>query len=149
MIVFDLQRIRIEKNLTQKKVAELTGFPQSFISVIERGKASAPEGFINKVAELFDIDNIEDYTKEVANIVVREQKKRAQANKGGNDVSGMSSFVDPVVAPVQVGASIEQTNVAKLIDLLEKKERKIEKLERENERLREQLLALLTEGKAK
>ena len=137
---FDLQRIRIEKNLTQKKVAELTGYPQGFVSVIERGKASAPEAFINKVCEVFGVDNKDDYVKEVANITIRKTKN-AKSSKDSTDISEKktSPVADPVVSMV---GSPEQSLYSRFLDLLEKKERKIESLEREIERLKSENLDL-------
>ena len=142
---FDLQRIRIEKNLTQKRVSELTGYPQGFISEIERGLSSAPTGFINKVRDVFGIDNIEDYISEVANIVIREQKK-SKSKKKSTDIStevGIASAAD--VEPA-TSAMLEQSNVSRFLDLLAKKERKIEKLEQQIERLQAEI-NLLKEDK--
>ena len=130
MRVLDLQRIRSEKNISQVKVAELTGYPQGFVSVIERGKASAPEAFIEKVASVLGVENITDYVSEVANPNLKKKmNKRAkgvdQANDSIPDVADMASVVSP-----------EQAIVSNFLDLLKKKEERIEKLEAENEQLK-------------
>ena len=130
MRVLDLQRIRSEKNISQVKVAELTGYPQGFVSVIERGKASAPEAFIEKVASVLGVENITDYVSEVANPNLKKKmNKRAQGiDKAADsipDVVDMASVVSP-----------EQAIVSNFLDLLKKKEERIEKLEAENEQLK-------------
>lgn len=133
MRVLDLQRIRSEKNISQLKVAELTGYPQSFVSVIERGKASAPEAFIEKVASVLGVENIEDYVSEVANPNLKKKMaKRAKATEEKQPVPtdgvGMASMVSP-----------EQTIVSDFLELLKKKEEKIEILEAEIEELKQEL----------
>ena len=135
---FDLQRIRTEHNLTQKKVAELTGYPQGFVSVIERGKASAPEAFIEKVREIFGIEEISSYVKEVANITIKKPKKSQDDTNISKDRSiQQKAEIDP-----NLTVSPEQSIVTKFLELLSQKERKIEKLEAEIEALRNEVLTL-------
>ena len=130
MRVLDLQRIRSEKNISQVKVAELTGYPQGFVSVIERGKASAPEAFIEKVASVLGVENITDYVSEVANPNLKKKmNKRAKGVDQSNDSI-------PDVADMASAASPEQAIVSNFLDLLKKKEEKIERLEAENEQLK-------------
>ncbi len=131
MRVLDLQRIRLEKNISQVKLAELTDYPQSFISVIERGKASAPQELIDKVVSIFGIENIEDYISEVAN----PNLKKKVAKRGKRD--GKSA--DPADDIDTAGASPEQAIVSNFLELLKKKEEKIEKLEEEIEELKKEL----------
>ena len=57
----DLQRIRVEANITQKQLSELTCYPQSFISKMERGLVAVPEPFIEKVEKVLGIEDIEPY----------------------------------------------------------------------------------------
>lgn len=129
MRVFDLQRIRLEKKISQVKLAELTDYPQSFISVIERGKASAPQELIDKVVSIFAIENIDDYISEVANPNLK--KKVAKRTKRDGKPA----------APADDAVSTEQAIVSNFLELLKKKEEKIEKLEAENEQLRQELAA--------
>ena len=135
MRVLDLQRIRAEKKLSQVKVAELTGYPQSFISVIERGKASAPQEFIDRVAEVLGVANIEDYISEAANPNLKK-KIAKRANGGEKQQVSMPDDIDPTSA-----ASLEQAIVSNFLELLKKKEEKIEKLEAEIEELKQELAA--------
>ncbi len=129
MRVLDLQRIRLEKKITQVKLAELTNYPQSFISVIERGKAAAPQELIDKVASIFGIENIEDYISEVAN----PNLKKKVAKRTKRDGKSAAAADDAV--------STEQAIVSNFLELLKKKEERIEKLEAENEALRKELAA--------
>ena len=75
----NIQRIRSEKKITQKELAEKTGFPQGYISKMERGIVSTSEMFINKVKEVFAIENID----ETCNILgVHRHTLRRYTNKG-------------------------------------------------------------------
>lgn len=130
MRVLDLQRIRLEKNISQVKLAELTGYPQSFISVIERGKASAPQELIDKVVAIFNIPTIEDYISEVANPNLKKKVAKRTKRDGNSTVPA-----DDAVSP-------EQAIVSNFLELLKKKEEKIEKLEAENEALKEEIARL-------
>lgn len=140
----DLQRIRIEHNLTQKKVAELTGYPQGFVSEIERGKASAPMPFIEKVSELFGIEDISTYIKEVANITIKRKKK----SQSSTDISTDRPMQPTAEIDPNLTVSPEQSIVTKFLELLSQKERKIEKLEAEIEALRNEVMTL-KEGTSK
>ena len=135
---FDLQRIRIEHNLTQKKVAELTGYPQGFVSVIERGKASAPEAFIEKVRELFGIEDISSYIKEVANITIKKTKQ----SQASTDISADRAVQKVAEISPNVAVSPEQSIVTRFLELLTQKEAKIARLEAEIERLRNENFTL-------
>lgn len=138
MILFDLQSIRKEKKITQQKLAELVQYPQGFISEIESGKASAPQTFIKKVAEVLKIKNIDDYVKDIPNIAVNRKKKTKNKTNISTDIIGTDFPVQPQISNV----SAEQSIISKFLELLQKKEEKIEKLEAENRLLRDELLAL-------
>lgn len=108
----DIQKIRAERKMTQKELSRLTGYPQGFISKMESGKVSTPEPFIEKVKEVLNIKDIDQYV----------------------------SF-DPVAAEeaVEPSNTLEMTDkmmIQRLFNLLEKREARIEKLERENDELR-------------
>ena len=133
MRVLDLQRIRLEKKITQVKLAELTNYPQSFISAIEHAKAAAPQELINKVVSIFGIENIDDYISEVANPNLK--KKVAKRTKR----DGKSA------APADDAVSTEQAIVTNFLELLKKKEERIEKLEAEIEALKQELARLKNE----
>ena len=132
MRVLDLQRIRSEKNLSQIKVAKLTAYPQSFISVVERGKVSAPLEFIDKVASVLGVENIDDYISEVPNPNLK--KKLAKRAKSARKAASTPEDIDAAVL-----SSPERAIVSSFLDLLKKKEEKIEKLESEIEELKKEL----------
>ncbi len=133
----DLQRIRQEQKVTQLQLSELTGYPQSFISQIERGKVSVPMSFIKKLGEEFHIDNMDDY---VTYIDITKPNKSA----------GVSELVQ---APVQdqkpevevqqePSTSTEKATIDRLVELLERSEQRNEKLEKEVASLRAEIEAL-------
>ena len=47
--LFDLHRFRTERNISQKDLAIATRRSQSFLSVIEHGKRSAPKAFLEEL----------------------------------------------------------------------------------------------------
>lgn len=141
---FDLQRIRKEHNVTQKAVSQMTGYPQGFVSVIESRKASAPEAFIEKIKELFKIEDITPYIIYVPN----EEIRAAKNGKPIVDDEPPATQSDPVTCddptpavPVEPVArqSLDQEIVASFLEMLKKKEAKIEKLEAQVEMLKAQL----------
>lgn len=105
----DLQKIRGELGLTQVRVAEMTGYPQGFVSQVERGKVSCPEGFIEKLQEVYGLPNISEY-------VFEEEENK-----------------EPEAVPE---VSEEKSTIKRLFDLVERREARIEKLEAEIEQLR-------------
>lgn len=130
----DLQEIRVKHKLTQQKIAEVTDYPQSFISQIERGKVSVPQLFIEKLRTLFNIEDVDDYVTyievkkvpaETAEPAEAEQPKEEQPASGGDAQEALPTA--------------DQITISRLVELLNKSERRIEKLEAENERLRAKL----------
>ena len=73
----DLQQIRVRNNITQKRLSELSGYPQSFISQIERGKVSVPMSFIEKVSDILKIKDINNPFYGVN--IVKEDYNKIQA----------------------------------------------------------------------
>ena len=113
----DIQRIRSERKITQKELSRLTGYPQGFISRMEQGKVSTPESFIDKVKEVFGIEDIMTYVT----------------------LDGLS-VNDEETCEVAVKTEMtDKTMVERLVRLLEKSQQRIDKLEQENEQLRERL----------
>lgn len=142
---FDLQRIRKEHNVTQKAVSQMTGYPQGFVSVIESRKASAPEAFIEKIKELFKIEDITPYIIYVPN----EEIRAAKNGKPIVDDEPPATQSDPVTCDDPTPAvptepvtrqSLDQEIVASFLEMLKKKEAKIEKLEAQIEMLKAQLV---------
>ena len=112
----------------------MTSYPQGFISEIENGKASAPEAFINKVAEIFNIAEIKSYIKEDSNL-------SASKEKDSNVIAKDSKF-----PPLEIQSTKEDCEITiskamftTIIDSLLKKDKKIEELELENQLLKKQL----------
>ncbi len=111
MRTLDLQRIRKEFKVTQLRLAELTGYPQGFLSRVENKKAPAPVELINKIANVLEISDIDEY------IVPDEDEVRR-------------------AAVVEQKQKIEQDRIDRLLSIIEHRDRRIEKLEAEVDRLR-------------
>lgn len=141
MIIFDLQRIRKEKKVTQSELAKMTSYPQGFISEIENGKASAPEAFINKVAEIFNIAEIKGYIKEDSNLSASKEKD-SNVNEKDSNVIAKNSKLPPLEiqsTKEDYEITISKAMFTTIIDSLLKKDKKIEELELENQLLKKQL----------
>lgn len=57
----DLLRIRKEYKVTQVKLAELTKYPQGFISQIENGRVDAPAAFLVRLKEALNIKDLDSF----------------------------------------------------------------------------------------
>lgn len=51
-----LRRFRLEKNISQEKLAEITNLDRTYISGLERGKRNPSFLIIKKLAECLDIN---------------------------------------------------------------------------------------------
>lgn len=63
MASIDLKRLRKDYKLTQSKLAELSGYKQGLVSLVENGKVAVPEAFLDRVSAALDIPNINKYVK--------------------------------------------------------------------------------------
>lgn len=61
--MFDLKSFRKGKKISQKKLADLLGVGQSFISQIETGKDPMPDSLINKLAEIYPNDTLDVFNE--------------------------------------------------------------------------------------
>ena len=123
----DLQRIRKEHNVTQLRLAELTKYPQSFISQIERGRVDAPEKFYKKLTEVLGIKDFEPYMLP-ERVEIADQKAQDQPEAQNNEPCSNSSE--------------EQKMASRLLDMIDRRDQRISELESENKRLHELLLRL-------
>lgn len=105
----NLQYLRKSHGLTQRQLAERTGYSQGFISQIENGKAPAPAAFVAKLQDVFRMSDAEIYSR----YPIGEQEQQ--------DVDGPQADVREIVR--------------RFINMVERRDEKIEKLEAEIERL--------------
>lgn len=123
----DLQRIRKEHNVTQLRLAELTKYPQSFISQIERGRVDAPEKFYKKLTEVLGIKDFEPYMLP-ERVEIVDSKPQVQPEAQNNEPCSNSSE--------------EKKMASRLLDMIDRRDQRISELESENKRLHELLLRL-------
>ena len=121
----DILTIRHKYRMTQKELSSLTGFPQGYISKMECGKVSTPEAFIQKVSEVLKIEDIDSY--------ISFDKK----NNEPESVEETDSL--PVI---DSNDQITLKAFQMMMQLLEKREARIEKLENEVDSLRKEIIAL-------
>ena len=135
----DLQQIRVRNNITQQRLSELTGYPQSFISQIERGKVSVPMSFIDKVS---DILNIKDINKYVSYIYITKPNTSADVSEQAQAPEEKEPTVE---ADNEPDKPAEKETVDRLVELLEKSERRIERQEKKIEFLEAEIGRLRSE----
>ena len=123
----DLQRIRKEHNVTQLRLAELTKYPQSFISQIERGRVDAPEKFYKKLTEVLGIKDFEPYMLP-ERVEITDPKPQVQPEAQNNEPCTNSCE--------------EQKMASRLLDMIDRRDQRISELESENKKLHELLLRL-------
>lgn len=58
---FDLKSFRRKYNITQKEVSEAVNRPQSFISLIESGRRSAPAAMLDELVSIYNEENISNF----------------------------------------------------------------------------------------
>lgn len=114
----DLQRIRKDYKVTQQRLAELTKYPQSFISQVENHRVSTPAAFLKVLMEVLDISNLEPYY-----CPTPEEGKAQSLNKETDE-----------------NVKTLQTTITRLFDLLERRDERIRELENEITRLHEIML---------
>lgn len=68
----DLQRIRKEKKLSQKQIAEILNVPQSFISQVENMKSPMPEYWISILVDKLNISDISNYEVELEEQIISQ-----------------------------------------------------------------------------
>lgn len=66
----DLVRLRKRAGMSQRELADLLQVRASFLSAIENGKSRLPEEKMEKIKEIFELDNLDDYLMEDAPEVV-------------------------------------------------------------------------------
>jgi transcriptional regulator with XRE-family HTH domain len=122
----DIKRIRTENKLTQVKLAELTGYPQGFISQMENGNESIPASFVAILAEKLNITDINAY-------MYNDDTDTDSRHKMQNSCYGKN-------AKWQSGSS--DLTVQRLLDLIDKIDAKVDKKEAEILKLRQHISEL-------
>lgn len=107
----DLRKLRQAHNVTQQRLAELTDYPQSFISQMECGRVNVPDQFLKKLEEVLGIKDFEPF------------------------------LVDDVHIPESVTEEIaeDKRTIARLLDMIERRDEQISHLVMENTRLTQEL----------
>ena len=114
----DLQRIRKEKKLTQIQMAQLLGYPQSYISMVENQRSAASEEFLMAIRQKLKIKDIEPYYTE------------------DNETQMLSKALDILERKLDD----QQDNFNRLIDIIDKRDERIQALEKEISLLQAALL---------
>lgn len=146
--LFDLHRFRTERNISQKDLAIATRRSQSFLSVIEHGKRSAPKAFLEELTELYEVSNINDYLSDCPADFITGDKSLNQINSPRaimlNNSTAKNLNLEEILKLVT--AKTSGSEISNLIGLLVKSEercqaaeKKVIELERELSELRAKL----------
>jgi len=116
----DLKKIREDYKVSQKKVCEYTQYKQCFVSLMENGKASIPQEFINRLVEALGITNIDDYVIEQTEVPAPKPKENRQPSytKHGTDKTSESVLVSQLLSVIE--------RQGKVIEMLSKQLEKYE-----------------------
>lgn len=60
----DFVRLRKRAGMSQRELADLLQVRPSFLSAIENGKSRMPDEKLDKIKEIFELDNLDDYIVE-------------------------------------------------------------------------------------
>ena len=139
MTRFNLRRLRTDLRLKQSDVAQTLEIPQSSVSAMENGKTTVSPAYIDKLQQVFNIDNIEDYNDELD--IVRIHNNRGNNNGYNNHYNNQMGLDAETVAKM---ATLDQ-NVSHLLSDFNERiirlENKRDELEQENKELHRQLTA--------
>lgn len=108
----DLRKLRQAHNVTQQRLAEITDYPQSFISQMECGKVNVPDQFMKKLEEVLGIKDFEPY------------------------LIGDNQMLPETMAEE---ISEDKKTIARLLSMIERRDEQISQLVSENTRLTQEL----------
>lgn len=114
----DLLRIRKEYKVTQVKLAELTKYPQGFISQIENGRVDAPAAFLVRLKEALNIKDLDSFYLPDSD---------EQASKDARQL--LENRIDEL-----------QAMIKRLLDMLDRRDERISELESQLSRYQEKFL---------
>jgi len=114
----DLQRIRKEHRITQQRLAELTKYPQSFISQIENRRVSAPAAFQRVLMKVLDLTTLDPYYLPTPS----DEKAQIESNVRSE------------------GLKDQQSTINRLLDIIDRRDERIRELEIEVKRLNDLLI---------
>lgn len=120
--MFDLKRFRREKKISQIDLAAAMDCGQSFISQIENGKDRMPDAWIDKLATLYNIENISDYIIPDNILDGQTYYGGEQQNVNGDNINGTN-------------VTVHKSNTDKLLDLLKSKDEALAKAQEHIDRL--------------
>ena len=139
MTRFNLRRLRTDLRLKQSDVAQTLEIPQSSVSAMENGKTVVSPAYIDKLQQVYNIDNIDDYYDELD--IVRIHNNRGNNNGYNNHYNNQMGLDAETVAKM---ATLDQ-NVSHLLSDFNERiirlENKRDELEQENKELHRQLTA--------
>lgn len=120
--MFDLKRFRREKKISQQDFASAMECGQSFISQIENGKDRMPGTWIDKIANIYNVTNIEEYI--IPDNILENQVYYGgdQSNINGDNINGNN-------------VTVNKSNTDKLLDLLASKESALIKAQEQIDKL--------------
>ena len=156
--MFDLESFRVDKNLSQRALADQLGIAQSFVSKIENGKEPMPEAHISQLANLYPSDDIDKYRKtnvidikNLRNKVGLSQEKFAEMlgvhsrtvqnwERGGVIPEAKYAILrrietEDINSPEMLKSALQSPSIDGLMELLREKDRQIAEKDAQIKRL--------------
>lgn len=138
----DLAKIRSDHSVSQKDLAEKLGVKQSFLSNIERGRSPLPPEKLDKIIEIFDIENIDIYY--IEDIGSSNMSKSQSDNT--NSIINDSAIFEKFVGVMEKMTEAKYANETEALSRIERLQDRNDFLNSQVDELRKDLTRLLHEN---
>lgn len=138
----DLAKIRSDYSISQKDLAEKLGVKQSFLSNIERGRSPLPPEKLDKIIEIFEIEDIDSYyIEDIGNNSVSKSQ-----SDNTNSIINDSAIFEKFVGIMEKMTEAKYANESEALSRIERLQDRNDFLNSQVDELRKDLTRLLHEN---
>lgn len=138
----DLAKIRSDYSISQKDLAEKLGVKQSFLSNIERGRSPLPPEKLDKIIEIFEIEDIDSYyIEDIGNNGVSKSQ-----SDNTNSIINDSAIFEKFVRIMEKMTEAKNANESEALSRIERLQDRNDFLNSQVDELRKDLTRLLHEN---
>lgn len=138
----DLAKIRSDYSISQKDLAEKLGVKQSFLSNIERGRSPLPPEKLDKIIEIFEIEDIDSYyIEDIGNNSVSKSQ-----SDNTNSIINDSAIFEKFVGIMEKMTEAKNANESEALSRIERLQDRNDFLNSQVDELRKDLTRLLHEN---
>ena len=138
----DLAKIRSDYSISQKDLAEKLGVKQSFLSNIERGRSPLPPEKLDKIIEIFGIEDIDSYyIEDIGNNSVSKSQ-----SDNTNSIINDSAIFEKFVGIMEKMTEAKYANESEALSRIERLQDRNDFLNSQVDELRKDLTRLLHEN---